>query len=256
MQEASLNSFCIATWNIENMPLKGDRANACRDKIADIQAQVWILTEMREGFSPGEDFHLIAQSELPSDLTTDRRWTAIWAHQSLIGSSVKTGDQERTACARIESPDGFILYVYGTVLPWLGDNWRGFPSAGGKAFTEALAVQKADWSDLLTNHPEASLCVAGDFNQDLLDSWHFYGSKIQRKALMECLEQTHLKCLTGGKMDPVERINPARANIDHICLGGLAPQTLDPVHVNAWSPEQQGLTLSDHFGVSAEFSYS
>jgi len=101
-----------------------------------------------------------------------------------FGSTVQTKDPERTACARIESPDGFILYVYGTVLPWRGSTWGEFPSAGGKAFTKALAVQKADWSDLLTNHPEASLCVDGDFNQDLLDSRHYYSSKIGRKALM------------------------------------------------------------------------
>lgn len=84
MQEATLNSFCIATWNINNLPLKGDRANACRDKMAEIQAQVGILTEIREGFSPGEDFHLVAESKPAFDLASDRRWTAIWVHQSFF----------------------------------------------------------------------------------------------------------------------------------------------------------------------------
>lgn len=250
-----MNSLCVATWNLNYLSPNGERAKACRTKMADIQADVWILTETREGFCPGEGFTLIAESELASDLAGDRRWTAIWARESLGGSKQKTSDPERTACARLEIPGGFLLNVYGTVLPWRGSTWRCHKSAGGQAFSEALVVQKADWLELRGNDPNGLLCVAGDFNQDLLATGHYYGSKKERKMLEDALEQANLNCLTGGKFDPVAKRDPDKANVDHICLGGTRPQISD-VDTNAWSPQQQERLLSDHFGISVRFSYS
>lgn len=250
-----MNSLRIATWNLNNPPLTGARATACRAKVVEIQAHVWVLTETRQGFSPGENFRLIAQSEQACDLATDRRWTAIWVHKSLAGTQIQTSDPKRTACARLEISGGYTLNVYGTVLPWIGSTWKTYSSAGGQAFSESLAVQKVDWSMLRGAASDSLLCVAGDFNQDLLESGHYYGSKITRQALRETLDQAKLECLTGGKTDPVARLNPGKANIDHICLGGAVPHVSKPVKVIAWSPEHQGTMVSDHFGVSVEINY-
>lgn len=254
-KEISLNSFCIATWNLDNMPLEGARANACRSKIAEIQAQVWVLTEFREGFNLGEDFRLVAESQPATDLATDRRWTGIWAHKSLFGSKEPTSDPERTVCARFKIFDSFIIFVYGTVLPWLGSEWKGNKSEGGQAFSQALDMQKNDWSALRDDHPEAWLCVAGDFNQDLLETGHYYGSKNGRKALKESLEYANLTCFTGGKTDPVRKYDSEKANIDHICLGWPAREHKLSAIVNAWPPIHNEIALSDHFGVSVAFDH-
>lgn len=249
-----MNSLRIATWNLDNAPQTSARATACRAKIVEIQAHVWVLTETRQGFSPGDNFHLIAQSKQACDLATDWRWTSIWVQEPLAGKNIETSDPERTACARLEIPGGYTLKVYGTVLPWLGSTWKKIRNEGGQAFAAALAVQKADWSMLREAASDALLCVAGDFNQDLLESGHYYGSKITRKMLREALDQAKLECLTGGKTDPVARLNPGKANIDHICLGGSVPLVSKPVKVVAWSPEHQGIKVSDHFAVSVEIN--
>ena len=250
-----MNSFCIATWNLNYLSPNGESAKVCRAKMLEAKADVWILTEIRKGFNPGEEFCLIAESELASDLAEDWRWTSIWVHKSLFGSKIDTRDPERTTCARLEIPGGFPLYVYGTVLPWRGSTWHRYTSAGGRAFSEALAVQKADWLDIQKNGQQSLLCVAGDFNQDLLEIGHYYGSKKERQMLEEALSEVHLSCLTAGKSDPVAKQDPSKATVDHICLGGTRPPIFN-VKVDAWSPQQQGKTLSDHYGVWAQFSYS
>lgn len=250
-----MNSLRIATWNLDYLSLEGNKADLCHAIMADIQAKVWILTETQKGFNPGEDFCMVAESDQASDLPPNRRWTTIWAHRSLSGTQVKTLDSERTACARFKLPGELILHVYGTVLPWLGSTWKGFHGTEGKAFLAALAEQMKDWHALQSESSDASLCVAGDFNQDLLETGHYYGSKVGRKALTNALEQAKLKCLTSGKMDPVARLQPGAANIDHICISGLLSQTVKSEEVIAWSPKQQGSKLSDHFGVSVEVFY-
>lgn len=246
-----MNSICIATWNLNNLPLQSARAEICRAKMAEIQADVWILTETRKEFCPGEGYQRIAES----DFADGRYWTAIWARQSFGGSKQKTSDPERTACARLKIPSGFLLNVYGTVLPWRGSTWRGHKSAGGLAFSEALAVQMADWLELRGKDPAALLCVAGDFNQDLLPTGYYYGSKKERKMLEEALAEANLRCLTAGKADPVAELDSNKATVDHICIDGTRPH-ISEEKAHAWFPEEQGRVLSDHFGVSVRFSYS
>ena len=116
-------------------------------------------------------------------------------------------------------------------------------------------MQKADWLELRDNDPEALLCVAGDINQDLLETGHYYGSMKERELLEDALEQVNLRCLTGGKSDPVAKLNTDKATVDHICLGGTRPH-ISEEKAGAWSPQEQGKILSDHFGVSVRFSYS
>jgi endonuclease/exonuclease/phosphatase family metal-dependent hydrolase len=158
----------------------------------------------------------------------------------------------RTACALIQIAGGPALVVYGTVLPWLGSSWNQKPSRGGVAYIAALEEQKKDWSELRQKYPLAMICVAGDFNQDLRESGHYYGSKVQRAALRDALAQTQLKCYTAGEEDPVAKQKHGSFNIDHICLGGLPSKV--SITTDAWSGEQQGQSISDHFGVKVELS--
>ena len=52
-----MNSLYVATWNLNYLSPNSERAKACRAKMAAIQADIWILTETREGFCPGRGFH-------------------------------------------------------------------------------------------------------------------------------------------------------------------------------------------------------
>lgn len=117
-------SLCIATWNLDNLSLRSDRARICHAKMEEVHAQVWVLTETQRGFYPGNGFHLVAESEKANDLNDDQRWVAIWANQSVSVPCLKTKGDERTACAQFEIDGGRILIVYGTVLPWVGSTWN------------------------------------------------------------------------------------------------------------------------------------
>ena len=125
-------------------------------------------------------------------------------------------DSPRCAVGHIPDSSFDELVLYGTVLPWT-NAWHGIPGANGQAFEAALSVQRNDWQRLQQRFPDATLIVAGDFNQDLA-RWHYYGSKRKRSLLQTALIQSNLIALTAGDNDPIGRDSPPRACIDHICI--------------------------------------
>jgi hypothetical protein len=92
-------------------------------------------------------------------------------------------------------------------LPWLGSGWRDVRAVGGEAFAAALNLQAQDWGALRAAYPDHDLILAGDFNQDLADSF-YYGSHDNRRRLVEALQTTGLIPLTSGVGDPVRRDSP------------------------------------------------
>lgn len=134
------------------------------------------------------------------------------------------------------------------MLPWRGSTWRGFLSAGGRAFGEALELYGGDWKRLKAKFPKAVLVVAGDFNQDLAPR-HCYGSRDQRQALRKALKDTDLSATTGGNRDPIAARSAPCARIDHICITGSAGLTITATFrwPEASEPDRR---LSDHFGVA------
>lgn len=237
----------IATWNLGVPPKIAVQKHQAM--IAEVQADIWIFTETREGFHPGNEFTCVAHSKEAGDLDEDRLWTAIWVRKSLAESAgrIETTDQQRTACARLMMPNNTTIYVYGTVLPWRGDQWHNHKSAGGVAFSKALAVQKADWKRLRCKHRESILFVAGDFNQDLMETRSIYNSWKQREKLKETLNDLKFQCLTELAADPVAEISPGHATIDHICVCGPQSPTRFPAKSYACPPVYQEKRLSDHF---------
>ncbi len=249
-----MNTLRIATWNLNCLPPNGPRADACQRLIADVKANIWVFTEIRQGFKPGKDLRRVAESKVATDRKTEERWVSIWVDASIQGAEKNSGDMERTALARLVLPGEQVINVYGTVLPWVGSKWRGISGAEGEAYREALALQKQDWSALRSMHPEEWLCVAGDFNQEYFPPKHYYGSTRQQDALKEAFEIVNMACLTGGKHDPVARFNPGKANIDHICLGReKLAEGVFAFKSDAWSLEHEGTRVSDHHGVVVEF---
>jgi hypothetical protein len=232
----------VATWNLERCnPKSKARRQRLVEYINRIDADVWIFTETYESFSPGAEFNLISFSNAAPDRHSrlGECWVAIWSRLSAHPISL-SADLERVAAIRIGD-----LSIVGTVLPWLGDKRNGV--AGSNAFCKQLELQAADWIRL--NQESRGLCVAGDFNQDLSNHGHYYGSKVGRAALRFALEQSNLKCLTSGDNDPLTPCG--RASIDHICVQGIAANWTPTCDV--WpKPGALHANLSDHYGVYAD----
>jgi endonuclease/exonuclease/phosphatase family metal-dependent hydrolase len=242
----------IATWNVQ-LPVARRRREKLRQHADREQADIWVLTETHDGFTPGDEYKAVS-SAAGRDGThkAEHRWVSIWSKHPL--EPLKTSDSERTAAARVSPASGDPYIVFGTVLPWIGSKWHGHPSAGGVAFGEALALQSADWVHLRKQFPKDEFFLIGDFNQDLVSRPpRYYGSVTNRKALEAALDRAGLMSLTGGDNDPIRRDSPPCACIDHICtrrdskwLAGSTVRWPDsPV-------PQRG--LSDHFGVSVSLS--
>jgi hypothetical protein len=212
-----------------------------------VDADIWVLTESHSHVAPGVGYQRIAQSGRASATDADESWVAVWSR--IAGTPVVTTDRDRTAAAEMPFGPAGSLVVFGTVLPWLGSGWRNIAAANGAAFRASLAEQVADWTRIRAEDPRRELCVAGDFNQDLLTEGHYYGSKAGRAAVRSALDTSMLSCPTSDPNDAVHHHTAGRAaGIDHICISAGLSMATDSAHV--WpAPEARGATLSDHFGV-------
>lgn len=234
----------LATWNLNRSNSRSVRYERMKPMMAEADADVWVLTETHIDVAPSPDHRLISYSAdaLDGKSAQGECWVAVWSR--LPADVVPLlADRERTAAVRI---GGSI--VIGTVLPWGSDD-RDPELRGEAAFRARLAEQSADWQRV--GATADGLCVAGDFNQDLLAEGHNYGSNGGRRALRDALGAVGLDCLTGGKDDPLGG-TPALACIDHVCVRGLRAQGRP--RSNAWPPPGtlQKNTLTDHYGVWAD----
>lgn len=212
-----------------------------------VEADIWVLTESHSRVAPGDGYQLVAQSGRADSSDAEESWVAVWSR--IGGTRVLTTDRDRTAAMEVSIGPARSLVVFGTVLPWLGSAWRGVAAANGAAFGASLAEQVTDWRRMQAEDPRRELCIAGDFNQDLLTVGHYYGSKACRAAVRSALATTGLLCPTADPSDAVHRHTAGRAaGIDHICIStGLSAAN---VSAHVWpAPEALGATLSDHFGV-------
>jgi endonuclease/exonuclease/phosphatase family metal-dependent hydrolase len=237
----------LATWNVA-LPVAARRREGMRSHTDRQQADVWVLTETHDGFTPGHAFFHSSAAGRDGLHEQQHRWVTIWSKFPL--EPLVTLDEKRTAAARVRPESGAPFVVYGTVLPWLGSTWREHPSAGGAAFREALLVQSADWMRLRRDNPDDEFFVLGDFNQDLVRVGpRYYGSRANRDALETALVDAGLVALTAADGDPIRRDSAPCACIDHICARRDSNWRAEPAV--RWpdlpAPERW---LSDHFGLS------
>lgn len=238
----------IATWNVARCRPQSVRAARVTEWMRSVGADVWVLTETHRGLSPGPGYTLIASSADAPDRDAARGecWVAVWSRLPARPLDLSS-DRERSAAIRLNTED---VVVVGTVLPWLTDARR--PGLRGEeAFLAGLGEQLADWKRFRQD-TSCGLCVAGDFNQDLLTTGHYYGSSGGRLALRTALRECGLDCWTGGIDDPLAP--SGLACIDHIAVAGL--ESAGMPRSTAW-PEAGTLrkTLSDHYGVWIEAAH-
>lgn len=241
----------LATWNLARPNTIG-RRQALRERINKIGADVWVFTETHGDLA--RDFPFSCSSAagrdgIPGLDTPGDLWVTISSTYRI--EPLPTADKIRTAAARVFPNEGAPFIVYGLVLPWLGDQWRGHSSAGGIAFREALEVQLSDWKKLRREYPDDEFFLLGDFNQDLASS-HYYGSQINRLGLIAALDACGLVALTGGENDPIRRASAPCACIDHICA--LSASNWTPLPGIRWPDAPKPVKkLSDHFGTAISF---
>ena len=243
-----LMSLKLATWNVA-LPVARQRRDALRTYIDHEQADVWVLTETHDGFILGHEFmHSSAPGRDGKYHKPEHRWVTIWSRWPPV--PLVTSDEMRTAAARINPDFSPPVIAYGMVLPWTGSTWRSHPSAAGVAFQEALAVQANDWKRLRLDFPEDEFFILGDFNQDMVAAPPRYcGTRGNRVALEAALDAVGLVALTGANNDPIRRVAPPFACIDHICARADSKWRASPPVMWPKEPSHRR-RLSDHFGLS------
>jgi hypothetical protein len=107
----------IATWNLERPSLRSwKRLPRQRTRMAEVDADIWILTETRASIAPGQGYHGLHCPPHPARRPdADERWVSIWSRWPLRASGVPP-DPRGAVSAVVESPDGELV-IYGTVLP-------------------------------------------------------------------------------------------------------------------------------------------
>ena len=240
----------LGTWNLM-LPVDEWRQEGMRLHTDREQADVWVLTEAHDGFTPGHAHSHSSKSGRDGLHKSAHRWVTIWSRHPMV--PLDTADKARTAATRIHPDSGAPFVVYGTVLPWRGSTWGEHPSAGGVAFREAVRVKGADWVKLRQAYPDDEIFVLGDFNQDQVSEQpRYYGTAAKRAALEASLESAGLVALTAGALDPIRHDSAPCACIDHICAR----------RASAWRAEEAtrrpaesvpARKLTDHFGVSISF---
>ena len=242
----------IANWNVERVLPRQRRATAVRKHLAEVAADIYVLTETHLSLSPCAGLCGVFSGTPDRRSEAGERWASIWSACALEPLDDYVSDSCRCVAARLPDTTVGEVVVYACVLPWLSSTWRGLSSAGGIAFGAALDLCSRDWKRLAKKFPQAVIVVAGDFNQDLAPR-HYYGSAVQRKALRDALEEANLTAVTGDAGDPIATHSPPYACIDHICISRSVGIThANPVRwPDVLAPDRR---LSDHFGLAVDLT--
>lgn len=244
----------IATWNVERPKSNtAPRSQRVLNKIQEIAADIWILTETHDAINPGPDYYVASSLNVPNAPilhAEGEHKTTIWSRWPII-EYWETATPLRAACVVIETPLG-ALVVYGTVIPYQKARWPYGTPRDWDAHYAAIATQGADWSRLRRKYPAHGLCVAGDLNQTRTGRL-WYGSKWGRALLDLALRENKLVGVTQADFSAAEVLSPEdqallTVCIDHICLdhrwaGFVQRVGIWPKHTAA------GENLSDHNGV-------
>ena len=215
-----------------------------------VNSDVWVLTETWTDFEPFGGYERIAFSSDAADLgaKSKRCWVSIWAKPDLRGVQLDDyGSTDRMTCARFSNSPLGDMVVIGTVLPWRSDSLF----RGAKGFCRAIDDQAKDWKQIALKHRDATMVVAGDFNQSL-PYVNRYGTKEGAAALERAIEDVGLSCTTRGIDDSTEQ-----TRIDHICIGHNNRKRAVMPQAKSWEvPILGSRPVSDHIGAFVDLDSS
>lgn len=240
MTKASLR---IATWNLERPTLNGWKKNpGINEKIREIDADIWILTETNASIIPSSSRFpqagYVSLASLPTKELSHKlgeSCTAIWSRYG-IRQAIRTFEIDNSVCAEIDTPLGQIL-VYGTILTYANDKGPNNKSKKWDEHRKAIAEHNnKDWMPITKAFPRHALCIAGDFNISFCDN--YYSAEANRNDLLGVLEALDMKNLTAE----------VKENIDHIVVSHSLIADCK-TSVSKWNDNKE---LSDHIGVCVE----
>ena len=240
-----VRSLRVATWNVDRPRPRGwKKPPAQKRRMAEVAADIWVLTETHVDHAPSEAHPYSAFS--PAYLERrelHERWCAIWSRWPLTVLEHPAPHRRGTVAAVTDTPLGPLI-IYGTVIPYANERTfdDGRPAQRWQVHHAEAERQAAEWAQLAADNPEVPLVVAGDFNQDR-DGSLIYGTQVGRDRVSAGLRAAGLVCVTDR--DAVEAgWLPAGHLIDHICISErLAPAAT----VTCWDKiDEEGQALSDH----------
>jgi endonuclease/exonuclease/phosphatase family metal-dependent hydrolase len=234
----------VATWNVERVNPKGWKiAPAQRQRMAEVDADIWILTETHVDHSPGDGCRGIHTPPVTERRPEAERWVGIWSRHPMTPIDEPAPRGRGTLAALIDTPIGELV-VYGCVIPWaneptLGD---GTPATMWRGHAETIEQIDLDLTVIRDRHPGVPIVLAGDFNQDR-DGSGWYGTKAVRQQLSAVLDRHDLACPTAIDVVAAGLLRTQHL-VDHICITkSLATDN----HVRCWeATSEAGVRLSDH----------
>lgn len=218
--------------------------------MAEVAADVWVLTETHVDHAPSADHrHVVFSPPHPERRLDHERWCAIWSRWPLEEIGDPPGHPRGSVAAVVHAPFGRVL-VYGTVIAYANERHfdDGTTASMWQVHLAEIARQGAEWQRLRAQHPNLPMVVAGDFNQDR-DGSGWYGTREARARLGEALDAAGLVCVTTLDVER-EGLVAAGHLVQHICLSGeLAPSA----EVSCWERfDEAGTRLSDHPTVAVD----
>ena len=257
----SKTKYRIANWNLER-PRKGSKRTLLTiEKINEINADIFVLTESSDAINLIPEYSGI--KSIPFDKSPKENWVAIWTKWE-ITTPIQTFDPKRTACGLVNSPFGELI-IYGTIIPYhmAGVSGNRYEQTGYKTWQlheEDILSQSQDWNRIQLLYPDAALVVLGDFNQTRDNLPKGYGTINGREVLSKELERNNLNCLTGidfsktGQLTVDPKKGKVRRNIDHICVSINLLSKFENLQVSAWNHfNNDDVYMSDHNGVLIDF---
>lgn len=228
----------VATWNLERPKLRGWLKNPCIiEKIKEVDADVWILTETNAAITPGDDYFSVATLPVHNYHSLGENFTTIWS-RFRMQRKIITFDPEFSVCVEIESPLGPMI-VYGTIITYANDKGPDGKSRRWEEHRKSILRHSEDWKRIRSEYTDHHFVVGGDFNQSR-DGSGWYEDKDSVELLTNALQKSSLVCITEEKTKL-----KTRSSIDHICVSeGLVAD------FSVWEGTTDGnQKLSDHNGV-------
>jgi endonuclease/exonuclease/phosphatase family metal-dependent hydrolase len=240
----------IATWNVERVKPRGWKiAPAQRRRMAEVSADIWILTETHVDHCPGDGYAALHTPPVTERRPDCERWVGIWSRYP-ISAIVEPRPRGRgTLAACVDTPIGELI-VYGCVIPWANEPTLADGSAATmwRAHAECIEQIDDDLAMIRDRHPGLPIVLAGDFNQDRDDSG-WYGTAAVRRQLSGVLARHDLACPTALDVVAAGLLRTHHL-VDHICVTSTLAQR---VEVSCWETvDESGTRLSDHPTVAVD----
>jgi len=235
----------IGTWNVQR-PRPGGTLNPRRiDKIREVGADIWVLTETRDVIHWDDSFHSLSTFPIPNYHGQGETLVTIWSRWPMRPVSVS----RFTVCAEIVEPKLSPLLIYGTVIPW--DKDEGFCAnvkpGRWEEHRRQVKVQANEWEVLARSYPQHRMCIAGDFNQHR-GSVGAYRDPESVDRVSKALASSAMTCLTQDRPE-VEGLS--KPLVDHICI---SDRLVSAATIRVYPYDEiPSAKLSDHHMVVASF---